>query len=68
MFSAKRTYHTNLRPDTTKQRTFRGDFLFVRRKRHARVRSVVFHIKPWCWKTYRISGIGGHIWPNRFYT
>jgi len=45
-----------------------GDFWFVRRKHHARVRSVFFQVKPWCWKTYHISGIGGHIWPNRFCT
>ena len=38
---------------------FRGDFVFVRRKRHARVRSVVFHIKWWFRKTLHVSGIGG---------
>jgi len=33
---------------------FRGDYLFVDRKRHAHVRSVFFHIKSWCRKTLHI--------------
>jgi len=40
----------------------------VRSKRHARVRSVIFQIKSWCWKTVHIQGIVGDIWPNTFCT
>ena len=43
MFPAKRTCRTNFRQDTTKQGLFR-DFLFVCRKRHARVRFVFFRL------------------------
>jgi len=40
MFPAKRTYDKYFRQDTTKKGLIRGDFLFVRRKHHARARSV----------------------------
>ena len=51
-----------------KKGLFREDFLFVRRKRHAGVRSAFFHIKSWCRKIRYIEGIGGHVWPNKFCT
>jgi len=38
----------------SKKGLFRGDFSFVRRKRHARVKPVFFQINSWCWKTYHI--------------
>ena len=37
---AKRAYHTNFMQSTTKKGFFIWEFLFVRRNRHARVRSV----------------------------
>jgi len=37
-----------------KRGSFRGDFLFLRRKGHARVRSVLCHIMSWCRKTLHI--------------
>jgi len=40
--SETRTYHAIFMQDTTKKRIFRGEFSFVRRKRHARVISVFF--------------------------
>jgi len=42
VYAPKHTYHTNFIHRTPKQLLFRGEYLFVRKKRHVRFRSVFF--------------------------